>query len=134
VSSRGGGLGTCCGAASGRGEDHVLRARLVEEDHVQSRNAMRRRGECEPTSRRLAMPIAVRASAYLDLQEIITANALVVHLVVSIVSITARLIFDKGEATIVWASAFHARRGFRSTYRRLEAERGAGMSQRTRRP
>jgi hypothetical protein len=35
---------------------------------------------------------------YLDLQQVITANALVVHLVIRIISVTARLIFDEGEA------------------------------------
>lgn len=39
----------------------------------------------------------VKMKTYLDLQEIITPNALIVHLVVGIVGITAALILDKGE-------------------------------------
>jgi hypothetical protein len=38
---------------------------------------------------------------YLNLQEVIATNALVVHLMVSIVSITAALVFNKGEAVEV---------------------------------
>jgi hypothetical protein len=39
-----------------------------------------------------------RELEYLNLQKIITANALVVHLMIGIISITATLIFNKGEA------------------------------------
>ena len=38
---------------------------------------------------------------YLDLQKVVAANALVVHLMVSIVSITAALVLNKGEAVLV---------------------------------
>jgi hypothetical protein len=72
---------------------------------------------------------------YLDLQQIIAANALVVHLVVGVISVPAALVLDKGEAE--WLIEYMAKRSSRSegvTYSLLEAERGAGMSQRTRRP
>jgi hypothetical protein len=42
--------------------------------------------------------IDARIYSYLDLQQIITANTLVVHLVVGIVRITATLILNEGEA------------------------------------
>jgi len=38
------------------------------------------------------------ARAYFDLQQIVTANALVVHLVIRIVGITARLVLHEGKA------------------------------------
>lgn len=36
-------------------------------------------------------------SAHLDLEQVVTANALVVHLVVSIVGITTALVLNEGE-------------------------------------
>ena len=42
--------------------------------------------------------MSLRCVAHLDLQEIITANALVVHLVVGIIGIASALIFDEGKA------------------------------------
>ena len=36
--------------------------------------------------------------AYLDLQDIVASNALVVHLMISIIGITTILVFDEGES------------------------------------
>lgn len=71
--------------------------------------------------------------AYLNLQKIITANALIVHLMVGIISITSILILDKGKPRDRVSGAQPESSETR-TYSLLEAERGAGMSQRTRRP
>ena len=38
---------------------------------------------------------------YLDLQKVVAANALVVHLVVGIVSVTAALVLNEGEAVYI---------------------------------
>lgn len=97
---------------------------------------MRRTEGCGPTA---ASSVVYRVgghwSTYLNLQKIITADALVVHLVVRIISITARFILNEREARDkLLADAFHNKASWGKTYRRLEAERGAGISQRTRRP
>ena len=42
-------------------------------------------------------------STHLDLQQVVTANALVVHLIVSIVGITTALVLNEGEAIAVSA-------------------------------
>jgi hypothetical protein len=68
---------------------------------------------------------------YLDLQQVIAANALVVHLVVRVVGIPAALVLDKGKAMQLAPGCLDRDR---RAYSLLDAERGAGMSQRTRRP
>jgi len=40
----------------------------------------------------------VHVGTYLDLQQVIAADALVVHLVVRIVGVASGLVFDEGEA------------------------------------
>ena len=42
-------------------------------------------------------------STHLDLEQVVTANALVVHLIVSIVGITTALVLNEGEAIAVSA-------------------------------
>ena len=73
--------------------------------------------------------------SYLDLQQVVSANTLVVHLMIRIVCIAATLILNKGEpgrqSDIMRNTSI---RRVMVTYRRLDAVRGAGMSQRTRRP
>lgn len=69
---------------------------------------------------------------YLDLQKVVTADALIVHLVVGIVSVTAALVFDEGKAACTLGLC--NQKGRIITHSLLDAERGAGMSQRTRRP
>lgn len=55
--------------------------------------------EYEPT--RVGLVIASKhiTSTYLDLQDVIAADALVVHLMVGIISVTSVLVLDEGEAT-----------------------------------
>jgi hypothetical protein len=40
------------------------------------------------------------SSSYLDFQQVITTNALVMHLMIRIISITTALVLDEGEARI----------------------------------
>lgn len=70
---------------------------------------------------------------YLDLQQVVATNALVVHLMVGVVSVAAALVLNEGEAGRLALACATGCRHY-GTYRRDEAERGAGMSQRTRRP
>jgi hypothetical protein len=72
-----------------------------------------------------------RSWTHLDLQQVVAANALVVHLVVRVVSIAPALVLDKGEPAPLAPAACGC---LVLTYSLLDAERGAGMSQRTRRP
>ena len=53
------------------------------------------------------------------------------HLMISIISVTTALVLNESEP-VTSVSLFWLLR--RTTYNRLDAERGAGMSQRTRRP
>lgn len=72
---------------------------------------------------------------YLNLQDVVTSDALVVHLMIGIVSIPTRFILHERETGANSQNnqdLFSAGAG--RTYRRDEADRGAGMSQRTRRP
>lgn len=72
----------------------------------------------------------------LNLQDVITAEALVMHLIIRIISISFILILDESEAGVpklaTWL--FNVISPGIHTYSRLEEDRGAGMSQRTRRP
>jgi len=72
-----------------------------------------------------------RGWTHLDLQQVVAANALVVHLVVRVIGIATALVLNKCEAGGL-AAACSLRKA--CTYSLLEAERGAGISQRTRRP
>lgn len=58
------------------------------------------------------------------------------HLIVSIISVSTILVLYKGEAVAdeLASLCWGAQRFSYGTYSRLEEERGAGMSQRTRRP
>lgn len=71
-------------------------------------------------------------SAHLNLQKVIATNALVVHFMVSVIGVATALILDKSKAVEI--STAVAVVNVLTTYRRLEDVRGAGMSQRTRRP
>lgn len=75
---------------------------------------------------------AANVSAYLDLQSLIAADAFVVHFMISIVSIAAALVLDKGKSDRVSGPVVNVSK--EEAYSRLERVRGAGMSQRTRRP
>ena len=68
--------------------------------------------------------------AYLNLQEVITAHALVMHVVIGLVGIATILVLDEGEAGSVLDDPYRLKREA-STYSLLVADRGAGMSQRT---
>jgi len=73
--------------------------------------------------------------AYLNLQQVIAPNALVVHLVIGVIGIAATFVLYESEATYALAVAWCRCAGYsRYTYSLLLAVRGAGMSQRTRRP
>jgi hypothetical protein len=72
-----------------------------------------------------------RRWTHLDLQQVVAANALVVHLVVRVVGIAPALVLDEGEPVPLAPAACSC---LGRTYSLLDAERGAGMSQRTRRP
>jgi len=72
--------------------------------------------------------------SYLYLQKIIATDTLVMHLVVGIVSIATALVLDKCEAACVVSIHDRPRLGQVCTHSLLEAVRGAGISQRTRRP
>ena len=76
-------------------------------------------------------------ATYFDLQDIVSPKALVVHLMVRIVCITTTLIFNKGESMCCvsgFIASQRAQQGDSNTHNLLAALRGAGMSQRTRRP
>ena len=75
--------------------------------------------------------------AYLDLQNVVAAQALVVHVMIRLIRVTTILILDEGEARNANCQRLLESRGHILTgwtYSLLLAERGAGMSQRTRRP
>lgn len=71
--------------------------------------------------------------AYLDLQDVITSDPLVMHIVVGIIGISTVLVLHKREpdgGVSKQRPGGMFRDGVRA-YSLLEAERGAGMSQRT---
>jgi hypothetical protein len=68
-------------------------------DHGQNRNATTLMEVCGPTVYVLALIIVKQGFTYLDLQKIISTNALVVHLMVGIICITTAFIFDEGKST-----------------------------------
>jgi hypothetical protein len=72
-------------------------------------------------------------TAYLNLQYVIATDALVVHLMVGIISITTVLVLNKSETTAMSAQ-LHAKSRVEHTYSREDVDRGAGISQRTSRP
>lgn len=72
--------------------------------------------------------------AYLDLQNVVATNPLVMHVVVGIISITAVLVLHKRKPDLVVSNQYPAGcSGIEGmyAYSLLEADRGAGMSQRT---
>ena len=73
-------------------------------------------------------------ATYFDLQDIVSPKALVVHLMVRVVCITTTLIFNKSKSSCYISNPIEFQRGDPSTHNLLAALRGAGMSQRTRRP
>lgn len=58
---------------------------------------MKPREVCGPTTPRQPWLLVALGQAYLNLQQVIAANALVVHLVVGVVSIATALILDESE-------------------------------------
>jgi hypothetical protein len=80
------------------------------------------------------LPSSLHAPLYLDLQNVaVTANAAVVHVVVGLVRISAILVLDECEAADACCQYVFVFRqdGLSGTHSLLDAERGAGMSQRT---
>jgi hypothetical protein len=71
---------------------------------------------------------------YLDLQDVVAAHALVVHVVVCVIRIAAILVLheSKPENDSQMLQRLSSSGG--ATYNLLLADRGAGMSQRTSRP
>lgn len=70
--------------------------------HGRSRIATKRKEECEPTvtmldayTRRESVWSSV---SYLNLQDVIATETLVMHIVVRVIGIATVLVFDKGEA------------------------------------
>lgn len=75
------------------------RHRACGGGHGRNQSARRQTEECGPTAAPLATERARRSlRTYLDLQQVIATDALVVHLVIGIISITARLILNECEA------------------------------------
>lgn len=66
-------------------------------------------------------------SSYLNLQEVIATDALIVHLVVGIVGITTALVLDKGEAALKVSNMYELADG-----RKLMYLQSAGRSARGR--
>jgi hypothetical protein len=92
---------------------------------------MMRREGCVPTAPNLLEQVKLlerRGWAHLDLQQVIATNALVVHLMVCVIGIPTALVLNESEAKWL-APVWKPRRV--CTYSLLEAERGAGMPQRT---
>jgi hypothetical protein len=83
--------------ASGRGGVEIVHDGLV--DHGRNRNARMQMGECEPTTVELEKQEGVSFGvSYFNLQQVITSDPLIMHLVVRIVCIATTLIFDKRKA------------------------------------
>lgn len=133
----------CCGGEKEIGHGEASGRDGGRHGHDQTRIAKRQKEGCEPTAYKESVWSRTRAShrqlprltrsTYLNLQDIVTAEALVVHLIISIIRVATILILDKSEAArLVNTEAPQA--GRRSTYSLLELERGAGISHRTRRP
>lgn len=70
--------------------------------------------------------------SYLNLQHVVPTDTLVMHLVVGVIGIAAALVLDESETKQCQPLARDQK--LVRTYSLLEAERGAGMSHRTRRP
>ena len=95
-----------------------------------------RKGEYGPTRYRQLEKLTGKnmRATYFNLQDIVSPKALVVHLMVRIVCITATLILNKGKSICYVSDLIRSQRGGPNTHNLLAALRGAGMSQRTRRP
>lgn len=70
-------------------------------DRGQDRNATRQMVVCGPTMEVVSLwtKLGSAIKTYLDLQEIITSDTLVMHLVVGIIGIATALVFNKSEPT-----------------------------------
>lgn len=77
---------------------------------------------------------AWRVRANLNLQFLAAADAAVVHLMVSVIGVATALVLDKGKTDAEVSSVLGRLTRQKSTHSLLEEVRGAGMSQRTRRP
>jgi hypothetical protein len=100
---------------------------------------MRRMEEFGPTIDFISLTkqwaLIIMRMSYLNLQQVIPTDALVVHLVVGVIRITTTLILNEGKPTFSVNDIRVDSYGDRDlAHRRLAAVRGAGMSQRTRRP
>lgn len=75
---------------------------------VEAPRSGRRRAGPLQLRQRCSMQVRGSGGTYLDLQQVITTDALVVHLVIGIISITARLILNECEAmTLLVSSQVH---------------------------
>jgi hypothetical protein len=91
--------------------------------------------ECEPTCVIVSPRFIVfdlQLLTYLDLQDIISTDPLVVHLVIGIIGIATALVLDEGKARE--GSAGILRSAGEVSIQSAGCSAGAGMSQRTRRP
>lgn len=127
---------------------------LRRGDGERPRRGERRRSRSRPESKRQEADGGVRAhwarvskrcraavqclNTNLDLQHIVASNTLVVHLVVGIVGISSVFVFDEGKAatlmSVTFVEKWQSLEASGYTDSLLDADRGAGMSQRTRRP
>lgn len=82
---------------SGRQIDLRIDPRLG--DRGQYRSAMRLMEECAPTVPMSEHPFKACFPAHLNLEQIVSTDTLVVHLVVSIICITATLVLDERKAS-----------------------------------
>lgn len=64
----------------------------------QCRSAMRLMEGCVPTNVLLDNSFRASSLSYLDLEQVISTNTLVVHLVVSIICVAATLVLNEGKA------------------------------------
>lgn len=94
----------------------------------------RRSGPLSKTSVFRCRLKAWRVRANLNLQFLAAADAAVVHLMVSVIGVATALVLDKGETDAEVSGVLGRLTCQRSTHSLLEEVRGAGMSQRTRRP
>lgn len=74
---------------------------MVEDVRIQSQSARKQMEECEPTRRKACQCVSRSNVAdnvpYLNLQDVVATDGLVVHLMVGVVSVPATLVLDKSE-------------------------------------
>ena len=83
--------------------DGECQSEVRMDDRGRCRNARRLKEVCGPTTSMLEQFRRVIRLSYLDLQQVVSTNALVVHLVVSIICVTTALVLNECEAKNVSA-------------------------------